>query len=85
LTRAFSDYSGSAASFCNANNNGNANNNTASSVGGCAPDSVRYHTVDCLQSRYPTQKEKMPCGFRPANIRLDTSGRTLLAWTPWLL
>ncbi|MDR2516223.1 MAG: DUF6273 domain-containing protein [Spirochaetaceae bacterium] len=32
-----SPYSGSAASFCNANSYGNASNNTASSVGGCAP------------------------------------------------
>jgi hypothetical protein len=31
-----------AAYFCNANNNGNANNNAATAVGGCAPDSVRY-------------------------------------------
>jgi len=28
------------ASFCNVNNNGNANNNNASSVGGVSPDSA---------------------------------------------
>ena len=35
----------SAANFCNVNNNINANNNSASSAGGVAPDSVKVNYV----------------------------------------
>lgn len=35
----------SAVSFCNANNNINANNNNASAAGGVAPDSVKVNYV----------------------------------------
>jgi hypothetical protein len=76
-------YSGSSSSFCNVNNNGNANNNNASGGGGVAPDSVSHAKCRAFSPTWPTQKEKASRGTvgRPtANIRLDTSGWTLLAW-----
>jgi hypothetical protein len=77
---------GSASSFCNVNNNGNANNNNASGVGGCAPDSASHAKCRAFSPTRPTWKEG--ASFRPVSpftaravtIRLDASGRTLLAW-----
>jgi hypothetical protein len=51
-------YAGSAANFCN------ANNNSAFAVGGCAPDSVRYTKVQVACDRCTRhRRRKRPAGF----------------------
>jgi hypothetical protein len=75
--------SGSAVFFCAGSRCGAGDSLSASAVGGCAPDSVRRDSVDRSRSTRPTQKEKTSrCNASRlyTNIRLDTSGRTLLAW-----
>jgi hypothetical protein len=69
----------SAANFCNVNNNGNANYNSASNAdGGAAPDSVRVQKG--LSTECP-DTEGGNIHLLPAEKRsLDTPGRSLLAW-----
>jgi hypothetical protein len=70
-------HAADSASFCNVNGNGNAHNDGAVSAGGCAPGSVSHAVHRVFNPAWPAQKEKPSCGATPANIRLDTSGRTL--------
>ncbi|MDR0909370.1 MAG: DUF6273 domain-containing protein [Spirochaetaceae bacterium] len=76
-------YSLSAAHFAAVTGTGHSYYSNASAALGCAPDSVRRHTVGRMRPSRPTQKERTSCcdaGRHCTNIRLDTSGRTLLAW-----
>jgi hypothetical protein len=56
------NYAAGTPPFCNTSNNGNTSSNSASGLGGCAPDSVNRAKRRVFNPSRPTQKEKTSCG-----------------------